>query len=377
MILGVNGIRLVVQRAGVARAIEAILRCLDQLPHPFDDVRVYTPIPLPSDVVLPRGGTNVVLPSGLPYGLWEQIVLPRGHGKKGLLLCPSSVVPLFARSAVFLIHHGAAEGFPDAYDWWGWQKTRTINALSAWRADGISTVSQSTRRDMARFYWTDPARIHVVPEGVDTKLFRPLADKQPLAAFRRSVLGADVPFLVYVGKPTERRNITPLVQAFGELKHERGLPHRLLIVGGDLPGTSPFRRTIDELGLTNEVAVLGYATYEQMVTVYNAADALVYPSSYEGFGMPVLEAMACGTPAIALDNTALPEFAAGVALLLKDASVETLKEGISRVLSDSAMRERMAAEGPARAAQYDWRLVTERYLDLMIPLVMRNRDAGS
>src|ERR1700747_2092426 len=99
-----------------------------------------------------------------------------------------------------------------------------------------------------------------------------------------------------------------------------------------------------------------------MVFVYNAADLFVYPSSYEGFGMPVLEAMACGTPVIALDNTAFPEFAGGVACLLPDAQVSTLETGIADLLADSLRRERMAVDGPRRAAEYDWRVVTQRYL---------------
>ncbi len=103
--------------------------------------------------------------------------------------------------------------------------------------------------------------------------------------------------------------------------------------------------------------------------VYNAADLPVYPSSYEGFGMPVLEAMACGTPVIALDETAFPEFAGGIAHLLGDADVTTLEHGIADVLGDRAWRERTSEEGPKRAPSYDWRLVTKRYLDLMIPLV--------
>ena len=102
---------------------------------------------------------------------------------------------------------------------------------------------------------------------------------------------------------------------------------------------------------------------------YNAADALVYPSSYEGFGMPVLEAMACGTPAIALDNTAFPEFASGVATLLPDAAPSTLYQGIVTVLTDADLRARAAREGPVRAREYDWHRVTERYVGLLETLL--------
>ena len=375
MILGVNGIRLVVARSGVARCIEALLHWLGKLEHPFTEVRVYTPAPLPADVRLPPIATSVVIPSVLPFGLWEQVTLPRAHGRAGLLLCPSYVIPLAARSPTFLIHHGSYEGYPQAFGWWQLNKARVMYALSAHRASAVSTVSAYSRGDMARFYHMDADRIQVVPDGVDTERFAPTADRGRLAAWRATVLGADVPYVAYVGKPTERRNLSALVRAFARLKSDRGLPHKLLIAGADLPGTSPFRRVIADLGLEREVVVLGWVGYEEMPLVYGAADLLVYPSSYEGFGMPVLEAMACGTQVIALNNTAFPEFAGGVALLLPDARVETLAEGMRSVLNDPTARARMAADGPRRAAAYDWGLVTRRYLDLMVPVAEQWRRA--
>ena len=369
VILGVDGIRLVVARSGVARAIEAILRNLDVLEHPFTDIRVYTPTPLDEKTYLPRGARNVVVPSRMPFAWWEQVTLTRAHGRQGLLLCPSYVIPLFARSPTFLIHHGSYEGYPQAFDWWTLNKARAIYTLSAWRADAVSTVSEYSRRDMKKYYWMEPERIHVVPEGVDTSLFRPLADRAALDRWRVSTLGADRPFITYVGKPTERRNLSALIRAYARLK-AAGLPHKFLIVGADLPGTSPFRQVIAELGLADDVVIKGHVGHDEMVSVYNAAACFIYPSSYEGFGMPVLEAMACGAPVITLDNTAFPEFAGGVAHLLPDARVETLEAGMRRVLEDDAMRSRMAVEGPKRAAGYDWKIVTRRYLDLMIPLAL-------
>ncbi len=368
MILGVNGIRLVVARSGVARCIEALLRWLGELDHPFREVRVYTPVPLPGDVRLPANARSVVVPSRLPHALWEQITLPRAHDRAGLLLCPSYVIPLAARCPTFLIHHGSYEGYPQAFSWWELNKARAIYSLSAHRATGVSTVSDYSRRDMTRYYRMPAERIHVVPEGVDTARFRPIVDRARLAAWRAGLFGVDAPYVAYVGKPTERRNLAALVRAFAQLKAARGLPHKLLIAGADLPGTSPFRRVIAELGIEKEVVVRGYVTHEEMPLVYAACDLFIYPSSYEGFGMPVLEAMACGTPVIALDNTAFPEFAGGVAHLLPDARVETLVQGMWDVLNEPARRERMAQDGPRRAAAYDWRVVTQRYLDLMIPI---------
>lgn len=367
MILGVNGVRLNVKRSGVARCIEALLRCFGETEHPFSEIRVYTPQPLDEDIYLPPCAENVVLPSKLSFAAWEQITMLKAHGGNNLLLCPSYVSPLAARCPTFLIHHGSYEGYPQAFDWWTLNKARMIYKFSAIRSTALSTVSEYSKRDMVKFYGVDEDKINVVPEGVDTRIFRPICDTSALLQWRKKVFGEDVPFIAYIGKPTERRNLSALIRAFSELK-KAGYPHKFLICGASLPGTSPFRRVVEELGLQSEVTVLDYVTHEEMPLVYNAASLFIYPSSYEGFGMPVLEAMACGTPVIALDNTAFPEFAGGVAHLLKDAEVRTLKEGMAAVLDDDAWRKQMLEDGPQRAAAYDWRILSRRYLDLMIPL---------
>jgi glycosyltransferase involved in cell wall biosynthesis len=375
MILGVNGIRLVGKRSGVGRCIEAILSCMGEMDHPFREIRVYTPRPLGDDVVLPPCATNIVLPSALPMAMWEQFTLLNAHGSKDLLFCPSYVIPLLARCPTFLIHHGSYEGYPQAFGWWTLNKARLAYSLSARRASVVTTVSEWSKRDMVRFYGVEPERVHVVPDGVNTTLFRPIEDPKRLTEWRRRVTGSDVPYIVYVGKPTERRNLSPLIKAFGLLKREKSISHKLLIVGADLPGGSLFRQVIASEGISEEVVVLGYVGHEEMPLVYNAADLFIYPSSYEGFGMPVLEAMASGTPVIALNNTAFPEFAAGVAHLLPNARISTLKEGIRAVLSNSSWREQMKKDGPKRAAAYDWRIITQRYLNLMLPLVTSQKAA--
>lgn len=369
MILGVNGIRLVGQRSGVARCIEAVLGCLAEMDHPFKKFRIYSPIPIPDEVTLPRCAENIVLPSPLPWGLWEQFTLLRSHGDHDLLFCPSYVIPWFARCPTLLIHHGSYEGYPRAFGWWQLNKARVAYSFSAKRATVVCTVSEYSRRDMARFYGINPETVNVVPEGVDTRRFRPIQDEERLAQWRIKTFGDNIPFIAYIGKPVERRNLSALIKAYSILKNEKNIPHKLLIVGTDLPGSSPFRTVIASEGIENHVLILGYVGHQEMPLVYNSADLLVYPSSYEGFGMPVLEAMACGTPVIALNNTAFPEFALGVAHLLEDAEVPTLVHGIGAVLNDPVLRRRMATNGPLRAADYDWHLITKRYLELMLPLV--------
>ena len=145
MILGVNGIRLVGKRSGVGRCIEAVLGCMAEVDHPFDEFRVYTPAPIAEEVVLPSCAKNVVLASPLPLAMWEQLTLLRAHGDKDLLFCPSYVIPFFARCPTFLIHHGSYEGYPQAFSWWIRNKARAAYSLSAKRARNIVLACPLTK----------------------------------------------------------------------------------------------------------------------------------------------------------------------------------------------------------------------------------------
>ncbi len=375
MILGVNGIRLLGPLSGVGRCLEALLKCFDQVEHPFTELRVYTPAPLPADVALPAIGRNVVVASalsGLP-GLWEQVALPRAHGRRDVLLCPSYVAPWAARCPTLLIHHGSYEGYPEAFDWWPRTRARAIYALSAHRATRVTTVSEHSRRDIARFYGVSLKKVSVIPDGVDTELFRPIRDPEGDARWRRRVLGEEAPFLLYVGKPTRRRNLPELLEAFARLKRGVHRDHKLLLVGVDLQSTGLAARAAG-LGIADDVVGVAHLPHTEVALAYNAANIFVYPSSYEGFGMPVLEAMACGTPVIALHNTAFPEFAGGVAQLLPNAEVETLHAGIEGVLGDASLRAEMARAGPIRAADYAWPIVARQYIELLTRLATETRS---
>lgn len=370
MILGVNGIRLVRNRSGVARVIEAVLLQFGRLQHPFSEILVYTPEPLEDAVKLPSIARNVVLESMLPPALWEQVTLPRAHGRRGVLFCPSYISPWLHACPTLLVHHGSYEGYAqraEVFSWWKRTKARLGYELSARTASAVSTVSEFSRQDMARIYGMDPARIEVIPNGVDTQLFQPLDDPAQLRDWRIRTLGRDVPFLLYVGKPTKRRNLPKLLKAFRDLRKSHGSEHKLLLIGTSLPGTS-FDQDIDDLGIRSEVVVIPHAPHSEIALAYNACSIMLYPSSYEGFGMPVLEAMACGAPVIALNNTAFPEFAGGIARLLPDAEPATLVAAILELLRNESARAEMRILGPQRAKSYDWSVIAQRYLDILTRL---------
>jgi glycosyltransferase involved in cell wall biosynthesis len=182
------------------------------------------------------------------------------------------------------------------------------------------------------------------------------------------MFGEDAPFILYVGKPVRRRNVPALLEAYGRLVKERRTEHRFLFIGSNLPGMR-LAPLVRDLGLEKRVTLVGHATHDKIRLAYNASSLMVYPSNYEGFGMPVLEAMACGTPTIALRNTSFLEFADGAAYLAERGDADTLFQAMDRVLHDAPLRDQMTRVAVERAQSYDWRFIAQRTMKLIEELL--------
>lgn len=367
MILGIDGHRLLGQRNGVGRVLEALLRHLARQTHPFEEIRLYSPLSLPADLDLPMPIRQVVFGESLPRSLWQQVALAWAHGQASPLVCPSYVVPLAARCPTLLIHHGSYEGLPGAFSWWRQARARLLHSWSARCATLVVTVSEHSRRDILRFYGVPEEKVVVIPNGVDPRVFYPSRSPEGLASWRKDHLGADVPFVLYVGKPTRRRRLESLTEAFARFLEATSAPHYLVFAGFDLEGTS-ILETARRRGVASRVISVGHVDQGRLATIYNAAQMMIYPSLYEGFGLPVLEAMACGTPAVALDSSAFREFAQGVALLLPDAEAGTLTEAMVCLARDGAKRREMGRAGVERSRSYSWGSITSRYIEVLAEL---------
>jgi glycosyltransferase involved in cell wall biosynthesis len=224
------------------------------------------------------------------------------------------------------------------------------------RAARVVAVSECTRRDLLELCGAPEERIRVIPLGVDGERYRP----QPEARSRAVAagVGVDGPYLLSLGGIEPRKNLPGLVRAFGLLPAD--VRPWLVIAGGGVRWNPEGSRLLEgalsglPAAVRSRVVVTGYLSEEDKVALLSGATALVYPSRYEGFGLPVLEAMACGTPVLTSSVSALPEVAGDAAVLVDPERVEAIAEGIEGLLRDEGLRDRLRTAGLARAARYSW-----------------------
>jgi len=217
-------------------------------------------------------------------------------------------------------------------------------------ADAIIAVSNHTRNDLVELYKVPPAKITVIHEGIDAHFRqRPQAD----VARVKQLYSPDRPWLLMVGTLEPRKNHATALRALQRLRAE-GFPHRLLIVGGKGWLFEPIARQVEELQIQNDVIFTGYVPTDDLAALYSGAEAVLLPSLYEGFGFPVLEAMACGAPVICSNVSSLPEVAGDAALLVPPTDADAIADGLRRLLANPSLQERLRALGKAQAARFTW-----------------------
>jgi glycosyltransferase involved in cell wall biosynthesis len=269
--------------------------------------------------------------------IWEQGLLPVTAAGCALIYSPANLAPLVSSRNVVVIHDVAALRHPGAYSSSYVRYQRLMLPALARRAQLVITVSEFSRSELVEVLGTSPERIAVIPEGVGER-FRPGADGS--AVRRRYALEA--PYALVVGTVSERKNLAMLTLALQAL---RGRGVELVLAGADrdyLRATDvPLRR-------------LGYVPDEQLPALYAGARALAMPSRYEGFGLPCLEAMACGTPVVAAAAGALPETVGDAGLLVDPVDPEGFAGALVAAASEPETRERLVRAGLERAASFSW-----------------------
>jgi glycosyltransferase involved in cell wall biosynthesis len=296
--------------------------------------------------------------------LWEQIGLPRLVGKMRLDLLhslhytrpwrlPCRSVVTFHDMTFFLypqLHTRSKQAFFPL----------TIRA-SARSADAIIAVSESTRADSIQLLGIPGEKIFATPLGVDPA-FRPIRDLESLDVVRQRYNLPDR-FILYVGLVEPRKNLSGLIRAYRSAL-EGGIAHRLVVVGRFGWSYQQVLDEIEALGLQERVQFTGYIPQADLPIVYNLASLFVYPTLYEGFGLPALEAMACGTPVVTSNVASLPEIIGEAGVLIPPGDQQALSQALQDVLSDPGLQTHLAIKGPQQASQFTWERTARQTLQV-------------
>ncbi len=289
--------------------------------------------------------------------LWHRLQVPLPVevflGRLDIFHSPDFVLPPVARAVkVLTIHDLSFLRVPECADprlrWYLGQ----VVPRSVRRADFLLADSQSTRHDLIELLGVPPDRVQVIYGGVDAR-FAPVEDEETLRRVRdRYARGR--PYILAVGTLEPRKNYPTLIRAFARAREEARLPHVLVIVGRKGWVYDPIFAAVDDLKLRDEVLFPGFVPDEELPALYSAADVLVTPSFYEGFGLPALEAMACGAPVIVSDVSSLPEVVGDAGVRIDPRDEAGLADALLRVIQDSALRAALRAAGLERARQFTW-----------------------
>lgn len=280
------------------------------------------------------------------------------HDPNGIV---SFLGPRLGVRRIVTLHDAFTYVHPDSHN--GLDNWRYYHYLprAAHRADAVITVSECSRHDLIRHLGLAAERVYVIGEGV-TPRFKPTADR----AERQAVVaryGITQPYLLYVGGINARKNIARLCEAFMRVRECH--PEVMLVIAGKRQWhTSEIDAAVRRLKLTEHVCFTSYIDEADLPALYSAAEAFVFPSLYEGFGLPPLEAMACGTPVVTSNTSSLPEVVGDAALTVDPYDVDGLAAAIERVLTDETLRADLRRRGIERASRFTWEQAASETLEI-------------
>jgi glycosyltransferase involved in cell wall biosynthesis len=296
---------------------------------------------------------------------WEQvgIVLAGTREHVDLLHCPYWSNPVWSPWPTVVTIHDVIQFVLPEYKW---RKISRVYfglvSAGARRADAVITVSECSKRDIVKLLDLAPERIHVIGNAVDASLF-PVRDAWLLANVRERY-GIGPRYLLYFGGFDMRKNVPRLIEAYGLLPERLRREYQLVIAGRYARLGHPLypdpRETVRRLGLESNAVFTGQIREQDKAPLYSAATVFAFPSLYEGFGMPVLEAMACGTPVVTSNVSALPEVAGDAGLLVDPYDAQAICEALAELLESQARRDELGRRGLERARRFTWPQVAEQ-----------------
>jgi glycosyltransferase involved in cell wall biosynthesis len=367
--IGIDYTAAVRQGAGIGRYTRELVRSLAKLDRGHDYVLFAAAGgQQPADTAWPRSFQmrSVPLSDRALTILWHRLRLPLwvelATGPLDIFHSPDFVLPSVRRAKTLVtVHDLSFIRYPQCADANLRAYLNQVVPRSVQRADLVLADSQSTKDDLVELLGVEPDKIEIVYPGVEER-FHPIEDQALLDEVRRRYT-LPPRFILGVGTLQPRKNFTRLIEAFADLRFAiRDL--RLVIAGGKGWLYEEIFATVERLGLEEKVVFPGFVADEHLPALYNLADLFVFPSLYEGFGLPPLEALACGTPVITSDASSLPEVVGQAGLMVEATDVEALAQAMKQVLEDDALQEEMIARGLEQARKFTWQKAASRLLNL-------------
>jgi glycosyltransferase involved in cell wall biosynthesis len=361
---------------GIGTYIQGLLGEFAALGQPEALVGYGPPGVAPPAAVSAHGGATWRVEPAAPYSLTElwRLALRARRDRVSVFHAPHYVCPpVLPCPAVVTVHDLIHLRFPARHRHaLAPVYARVMLRLAVRRATGLIAVSESTRRDLVERLGVPAARVRVIPNGVAPR-FRPADDPAALDE-TLARLGVPRPYLLFVGNPLPHKNLPGLLEAFARLPADVGW----LVVAGVRPAArEAVARQVAARALTARVVVPALLPHEAMPCLYQGATALVCPSLWEGFGLPALEAMACGTPVLAADRGALPEVVGDAGLLVDPTNVDALREAMYNLAVHEHVRAAQRAAGLARARAFTWRRAAEATLGVYRGAVAGDLGGGA
>ncbi len=362
-------------RTGVGYYTEHLLHHLAQ-ESPDDDLFILSNRPVDTTRPLPERVRVEVSPWRVPRLAWMQMLAPRmlRRLRADVVHFTNGMVPIASPvPTVVTIHDMSLTIYPRFHPPRRVLLNRPLVDLAARRADAIITVSQSAKRDIVGLYHLDPERVHVVHEAAAPS-FRPITDLRDFERVRRQYGLADR-FILYVGTIEPRKNLPRLIEGFAKRRKNGELPHQLVCAGPYGWLSRDVENLIERLQIGDAVRFTGYVPFADLPAIYNLAEMFVFPSIYEGFGLPVIEAMACGTPVITGRVPALDEVSGGAVEQVDRLEADALGDAMVALSGSRDRRESLRARGLDRARSFSWERAARETLSVYVQAATRRAAA--
>lgn len=300
----------------------------------------------------------------IPQVIWDQFVFPHvsvpmanRRLQPDVMHCTNNIVPFWGKTPVVVtIHDMTPFILPESFRFFHGEYQRAYFKFAAKKARKIITVSNNSKKDICKILGVDDQKVVVAPLAVDLMLSQRATSS---AGSQKEDMAESPPFILYTGAIHPRKNLGRILRCFAKLKKEKGIPHKLIVAGSFrwMPKTG-FDES-DYAAVRDDIIFKGWVSDAELAALYSTCSLFVWPSLYEGFGLPVLEAMSFGAPVVTSNCSSMPEVAGDAALLVDPYSIEEIFEAMWKVIDDPELALQLRAKSLKQAGKFSWRKTAE------------------